>query len=183
MCENNKINEKADEISGFVSKIVRASNEDFLALEINNGEFYFSELIKQVQNHYAEKFALLNIVFRIDQADDCLLWGDIDRAVEVIQNIVENAVKYGDGVAIYLRFSDEENCRLIMVENSGCSITADELPHIFDSFWRGPNASNVEGSGLGLYICRTLMNRMDGEIFAECIADNNMRVTAVFRKV
>ena len=177
-----KINEKADEITGFVSRIVRASNEDFLSLEVNSGEFYFSALVERLQIYYEEKLRLLNTDFRIGSAGDCLLTGDPDRAVEVLQNIMENAVKYGDGVSVCLRFSDEDECRLITVENTGCTLSPDELPHIFDSFWRGSNAGSEEGSGLGLYICRTLMRRMDGEIFAECSPGGRMCVTAVFRK-
>ena len=176
-----KINEKADEIAQFVSGIVRASNEDFLALEVRSGEFYFSALVQQLRLYYTEKLRLLNMDFRVDKADDCLLTGDFDRALEVLQNVMENAVKYGDGTDVGISFSDEEGCRLITVENGGCTLSPDELPHIFDSFWRGSNAGSEEGSGLGLYICRTLMRRMGGEIFAEC-ADGKMRVTAVFCK-
>ena len=177
-----KINEKADEITGFVSRIVRASNEDFLSLEVNSGEFYFSSLVEQLRGYYEEKLRLLNVDFRIGEASDCLLTGDPDRAVEVLQNFMENAIKYGDGVSVHLQFSDEDDCRLITVENTGCKLSPDELPHIFDSFWRGSNAGNEEGSGLGLYICRTLMRQMGGETFAQCTPDGRMRVTAVFRK-
>jgi signal transduction histidine kinase len=56
------------------------------------------------------------------------------------------------------------------------------LPHIFDSFWRGSNAGKHKGSGLGLYICRQLMHKMSGDIFAEII-DGRMIVTTVFQKV
>ena len=71
---------------------------------------------------------------------------------------------------------------MISVKNSGCTLSEPELPHIFDSFWRGSNADKIGGSGLGLYICRQLMHKMDGEIFAE--ADKGfMTVTAVFQKV
>ena len=174
-----KINEKADEITGFVSRIVQASNEDFLALEVNPGEFYLSALLEQIRLYYTEKLRLLNVEFHMDRAADCLLTGDPDRALEVVQNMVENAIKYGDGLSIHLRVTSEENCRLIAVENSGCTLPAEELPHMFDSFWRGTNAAGEEGSGLGLYICRTLMRKMGGDIFAE-IADGRMCVTAVF---
>ncbi|MBQ5381760.1 MAG: sensor histidine kinase, partial [Ruminococcus sp.] len=51
--------------------------------------------------------------------------------------------------------------------------------HIFDSFWRGSNTGSNNGSGLGLYICRTLMRKMNGDIFAE-IQDEEMVVTTVF---
>ena len=177
-----KINEKADEITGFVSRIVRASSEDFLSLEVNSGEFYFSGLMERFRTYYEEELRLLNVDFGIESAGDCLLTGDPDRALEVLQNFMENAIKYGDGVWIHLQLSDEDDCRLVTVENTGCTLSPDELPHIFDSFWRGSNAGNEEGSGLGLYICRTLMRQMGGEAFAECTPDGRMRMTAVFRK-
>jgi len=174
-----KINEKADEITGFVSRIVQASNEDFLALDVNNGEFYLSSLLDQVRLYYTEKLRLLDVAFHMDKTKDCLLTGDLNRSLEVIQNIVENAIKYGDGKSIDIHVTSEERCRLITVENSGCTLSQDEIPHMFDSFWRGTNATKEEGSGLGLYICRTLMMKMGGDIFAECTG-NTMRITVVF---
>ena len=116
------------------------------------------------------------------QPEPCLIRGDLDRGVEVIQNLMENAIKYGDGERIDLLLSEEDGCILIGVCNSGCTLPPAELPHIFDSFWRGSNADKQKGSGLGLYICRQLMHKMSGDIFAEA-GDGRMIVTAVFPKV
>lgn len=176
-----KINVKADEIESYVSQIVSASSEDFLALSVENGEFYLSDVLDKISSHYTEKLALLGTRFDMEKFGDCLLSGDADRAVEVLQNIIENAIKYGDGKEISISFSDEENCRLVAVKNSGCTLSPDELPHIFDSFFRGSNVGDKAGSGLGLYICRTLMRKMGGEIFASC-RDGDMLVTAVFSR-
>ena len=131
---------------------------------------------------YTEKFALQQTEFSVAQYRDCLLFGDADRAAEVLQNLLENALKYGCGGKTEIRFSDEEDCRLITVANHGCTLPETESVHMFDSFWRGSNAAGKPGSGLGLYICRRLMQAMDGEAFAQ-IADGEMRVTAVFRKI
>ncbi len=175
----DNINEKADEIESFVSQIVTASSEDFLELDVQNGEFYLSDLMTRISAYYKEKLSLVQTGFSIEKYSDCLLKGDLDRSVEVLQNIIENALKYGDGKLVEITFSNEEDCRLITVKNSGCTLPDNELPHIFDSFWRGSNAQNKAGSGLGLYICRQLMHKMNGEIFAE-ISGDNMCVTAVF---
>ncbi|MGN1416953.1 MAG: sensor histidine kinase [Oscillospiraceae bacterium] len=176
------INAKADEIESFVSQMIAASREDFLRLEVNMGEFYLSELVSKIRQYYTEKLSLIKTDFSVGKYSDCLLKGDLDRSVEVLQNVLENAVKYGDGKSIALSFSEEEGCILISVSNSGCTLSDSSLPHIFDSFWRGENAANEKGSGLGLYICRELMHRMNGEIFAE-IKDEHMYVTSVFVKV
>ncbi len=176
-----KINEKADEIEDYISQIITASREEFLSLDVNMGEFYLSELINKINHYYNEKLSLLQTEFSVEKYMDCILKGDLDRSVEVLQNILENAIKYGDGRRIGIRFAQEDGCMLITVSNSGCSLRDTDLPHMFDSFWRGENAGREKGSGLGLYICRQLMHKMNGEIFAE-ISGNTMNVTVVFGK-
>ena len=173
------INEKADEIEGYVTQIITASREDFLSLDVENGEFYLSELVRNIAAYYFEKLELVKTEFVIGEYKNCLLFGDLDRAVEVFQNVIENAVKYGDGKRIELLFPDEDEGVLIAVRNGGCTLDKSDLPHIFESFWRGANSENIRGSGLGLYICRQLMHKMKGEIFAETDGEF-ITVTAVF---
>lgn len=175
------INAKADEIESYVSQIITASREEFLSLDVNMSEFYLSELVNRIAAYYGEKLSLIKTDFTVGGYGNCLLCGDIDRSVEVMQNIMENAIKYGDGRSIDISFSEEDGCCLITVKNSGCNFPDTDLPHIFDSFWRGPNTASKKGSGLGLYICRQLMHKMNGEVFAE-IKDGFMYVTAVFGK-
>ena len=175
------IHAKADEIEGYVNQIISASREDFLSLDVNMGEFYLSTLMTRLEVYYREKLALVKTEFSVGQYSDMLLSGDLERSVEVIQNMMENAIKYGDGKRISLEFSEEDGCALVTVRNSGCTMADAELPHMFDSFWRGSNAHKEKGSGLGLYICRQLMNKMNGEVFAQ-IQEQDMCVTAVFQK-
>ncbi len=176
------INKKADEIESFVSEIIKASQEDFLNLEVEKGEFYLEELISEVKAYYEEKLELLRIPFSCKAGENCLLKGDLDRAVELFQNIMENAIKYGDGGYIHIEIIEEEDCRLLIVKNSGCHLKPEELPHVFDSFWRGSNTDKHPGSGLGLYICRQLIQKMGGEIYAR-MEKGEMQVTVVFCRV
>ena len=141
-----------------------------------------SELVSKVTFYYRDKLETIKTDFQVESFGNCLLKGDLERSIEVLQNIMENAIKYGDGNQIHIRFSEEDGCVLICVCNTGCTLPDTELPHIFDSFWRGANAEKQKGSGLGLYICRQLMHKMNGDIFAE-IKDGFMCVTAVFVKV
>lgn len=176
------INQKADEIEGYVSQIVTASREDFLYLDVRDGEFYLSDLIRSITEYYSEKLTLMKTQFAVGEYKNCLLSGDLDRSEEVLQNVIENALKYGDGKRVELIFPEEESGVLVAVRNSGCTLDEADLPHIFESFWRGANAGNVHGSGLGLYICRRLMHRMNGEVFAE-IDGGVITVTVVFGRV
>ena len=176
------INEKAEEIENYVTQIITASREEFLSLEVNNSEFYLSELMSKIKVYYTEKLDLLKINFIVDEYNDCIVNGDLERSIEVLQNIMENAIKYGDGKNIGINFSEEEGNILLTVKNSGCTLLDSDLTHMFESFWRGTNAQNEKGSGLGLYICRGLMHKMNGEVFAQ-IKDKEMYVTVVFGKV
>lgn len=175
------INEKADEIEDYVSQIIMASREDFLSFEVNIGEFYLSELIEKITEYYKEKLALIKTELIIGEYKNCLLSGDLSRSVEVLQNVMENALKYGDGRCVELIFPEDDECVQIAITNGGCTLGKDDLPHIFESFWRGANAKNIRGSGLGLYICRQLMRKMNGEIFAQ-IDDDIITVTTVFAR-
>ena len=179
------IDRNLDELEKYVEEIRDAAREDFLQMHVKEGEWYLSEVMNKVDGLYAEKAGQVHTKFVIDPYTDCILKGDPERALEVMQNILENALKYGDGRRISIRFSDEEECRLVTVENTGSSLPERELPNIFDSFYRGSNSEKQRGSGLGLYICRKIMQAMDGEIFAEVkknATEDIFAVTAVFRK-
>lgn len=169
------------EIKGYVDEIVTASREDFLNLEVNMGEYYLSEIMKSIESYYKDKLSVIHTEFRVDEISECLLKGDKDRMVEVLQNVMENAIKYGDGKSIHISFEEEEDCKLIHIKNSGCNLKKEEFPNLFDSFYRGSNSNGIKGSGLGLYICKTLMRKMDGEIFAKTYEDV-FCVTIVVRK-
>ncbi len=87
------ITQKCDEIKKYVNEIIRASNGDFLNLEVNSGELYLSELINEVNVFYKDKLDLLKTDFTVKKYCNCIIKGDIDRSVEVLQNIMENAIK------------------------------------------------------------------------------------------
>ena len=145
------------------------------------GEYYLSEVMKVTESYYKDKLSVIHTEFQVDEISECLLKGDKNRMIEVLQNVMENAIKYGDGKSIRISFGEEEDCKLVHIENSGCNLKEEELPNLFDSFYRGSNSTGRKGSGLGLYICKTLMRKMDGEIFAG-MKEELFCVTIVVRK-
>lgn len=178
------ISNHVDEIERYLSQIVTASSEEFINFDVNSKEIYVNKIINSIKKYYAEKLMLAQISFDICLHDDCLIKGDEDRIVEIMQNIIENAIKYGDGAFIRIDARRKEEEYIICITNSGCTLMEKELLHIFDSFFRGTNIDNKPGSGLGLYICRSLIHLMQGEILADIITEKNIRcmcVKLVFR--
>lgn len=177
------IRKNTDEINHYVEQIVQAAREDFLQMEVHNGEIYLSKVIHMLVHYYAEKLEQIHTSFIVEEVPGCLVYGDEDRMIEAGQNILENAIKYGDGKSIRISFSEEEDHVLVSITNTGHTLPQEETAHIFDSFYRGSNSEQIRGSGLGLYICKELFHKMDGEIYAGTTKDNEFTVTIVLRKI
>lgn len=174
------INTRADEIERFVSEITKAAGEDFMNFEVTQGEAFLSAIITRIEARYAPQLAMSGTGFAIQKYDDCILSCDPDRLAECLQNLIENAIKYGDGRRIEISFDKMDGCELITVSNTGCTLETKELPQIFESFHRGNNANNVQGNGLGLFICKRLMACMGGEVYAD-IRDKCFYITLVVK--
>lgn len=174
------INTRADEIERFVSEITKAASEDFMSFEVKQGEAFLSAIITRIEARYASQLAMSGTEFVIQKYDDCILSCDADRLAECLQNLIENAIKYGDGRRIEISFDKMDGCELITVSNTGCTLETKELPQIFESFHRGNNANNVQGNGLGLFICKRLMACMGGEVYAD-IQDERFYITLVVK--
>lgn len=175
------IHSKTNEIENYLSEIVNATKEDFLDFSVIEENFYLDDIISKLKNTYKSKLDYLKISLKIYEYKNVLLAGDENRLLEVLQNIFENAIKYGDGQSISVDCVEEQGYVLIAVSNTGCGVAEGELGKVFESFYRGSNVADKEGSGLGLYICRQLMSNMKGDIFAKQENDRFI-VTVVVRK-
>ena len=151
-----------------------------MSFEVTQGEAFLSDIITRIDARYAPRLAMSGTEFAIQKYDDCILSCDVDRLAECLQNLIENAIKYGDGRRIEISFDIMDGCELITVSNTGCTLETKELPQIFESFHRGNNADRVQGNGLGLFICRRLMGLMNGEVYAD-IRDECFCITLVVK--
>lgn len=165
------IEQHADEIEQFVRKIMEASGDQILSIEVENSEFYLKDYVNQIREIYQPICSQSMVDLQVAKYENHLLKGDLDRAVEVMENLLENALKYGDGRRIRISFYEEDYCQVIEVFNTGEAVNRQEIPHLFDSFFRGSNAKGKDGNGLGLYICRQIMLKMGGDIFVQTKED------------
>lgn len=162
-----QIENKAREIEEFVKEIMSTASENIFTIEVENSEFYLKDYIDKVRECYEPECRLVMTDFSIGSYENKLLKGDIDCAFEVMENLMENAFKYGDGKEIAIDFYEEDYCQIIRVYSTGNMVPENEMPHLFDSFYRGSNVNNKQGNGLGLYINRQIMLKMGGDIFAK----------------
>ena len=98
---------------------------------------------------------------------------DADRIREVITNIFDNAVKYTETGKITLGLTGDDNVVQLRVSDTGHGIPAEDVPHLFEKFYRVDNSSTrtVGGTGLGLFICRKIVELYNGRIWVESAID------------
>lgn len=95
------------------------------------------------------------------------LLGDEERLLEVLDNLIGNAVKFtGAGGTITVGASARGSDVLVWVKDTGAGIDSEQLPHIFDRFWQAKKRER-RGIGLGLSICKAIVEAHGGRIWAE----------------
>ena len=105
---------------------------------------------------------------------------DENKLRQVLANLVDNAIKYSpDGGDVEIRLESQSGNCLIEVADEGLGIPSSERERIFEKFYRlDPHQTRgVGGSGLGLYICRELVERMNGRLEVESEPGKGSRFT------
>jgi two-component system, OmpR family, sensor histidine kinase VicK len=94
---------------------------------------------------------------------------DPDRLREVIVNIYDNAVKFTENGKITLGLTGDQNVVQVRIEDTGPGIPAEDIPHLFEKFYRVNTSATqtVGGTGLGLFICRKIMELYNGRVWVE----------------
>lgn len=159
-------------------RLIRTINNFIDANKISEGQIETNimvlnivEVVENVLDASAEyiKKKKINFIFDPD-FEEIFIAFDREFLERIILNILSNSVKYGDTNGnIYVKIYFEEKNLVIMIENDGVAISYDEQKYIFDKFTKNNKALNrtQEGSGLGLYISKSLMKIQGGDLKVE----------------
>jgi len=131
-----------------------------------------AELLADVQTSFSGQAEAAEISLDVESKGKLpAIVGDVGRLDQVLGNLVANALRHTPpGGSITLRAEGLEDGVLIAVRDTGEGIPPENLPYIFDRFWRGDRArshTGGAGSGLGLAIARQLVQAHDGTIEVE----------------
>ena len=173
------IESEATRLAKIVDQILLAGQLDADAVEFELVECDLEEVAAGVIDSAALHLpASISLDLSVDGAAPIRC--DENKLRQVLVNLVDNAVKYSpEGGRVELRVRSENGSCLIEVADEGLGIPEDERERIFEKFYRldPQQTQGVGGSGLGLYICRELVERMNGRLRVESEPGKGSRFT------
>jgi PAS domain S-box-containing protein len=163
------IAEESERLSRVACDILLANRIDSGRLQLETNRLDVAKLARDVVDEMrsclADRHDVSLELFTPDS--DSFVAGDEDKLRQVLINLIDNAVKYSpDGGAVEIRVEPNATSLSVAVSDEGLGIPHGEQQRIFGKFYRvDPQLSRgVGGTGLGLYICRELVRRMDGRL-------------------
>ncbi|MCR5331815.1 MAG: HAMP domain-containing histidine kinase [Lachnospiraceae bacterium] len=158
----DNIYRKADQIDKLVSDLFSSTMEELDELKVNCID-ESSLLLHDIIKKYDDRELVTS-----EEIPKILIHIDARRLSQVIGNIISNSYKYA-GTGIEVSYRPVDDYLEMKIRDHGPGVPEDELSLITNKFYRGRDwaGSREEGSGLGLYIAKMLMEKMDGELLAE----------------
>ncbi len=135
--------------------------------------------VKQLADYYAPQFQNAKLQYRFggDEASNArflqqVIYTSVDTGFmrEILGNLIENAIKYTpEGGTVYVNVRGDVDRAIINVTDTGIGVSAEDLQHIFQKFYRADNSQTrtAGGTGLGLYLVKQRVESMSGKVWAE----------------
>ena len=163
------VNKEIDRLNRIVSDLLTLVNIDSGGMKLNIAEMSLNSLLEEQVKRLLPLARENGIEINLEMKDDISTLGDSAKLEQVIYNVIDNAIKYtprGGEVETSLVRSGRK--AVIRISDTGIGIPADDLPHIFDRFYRVDKARSraTGGTGLGLSIVKQIVQNHGGNISA-----------------
>ena len=171
------IEDEADRLTELIENLLDASRLQAGGFSLNLAEIKIDQLTQETAERVQSRTDLHEIITQFP-SDFPTIVGDQNRLEQVFYNLLENAVKYSPGGG-EIRISGQIRSKqiIICVQDQGSGISREDIPHVFDRFYRAEDAAkNTQGAGLGLYLSRAIIEAHNGRIWVEPRSDKGTRV-------
>ena len=180
------IDKKTDSLVTLIDDLLQHSLQELGQMRINKQEYYSKKLLENILEPIIMQFEASPVTFTIQgELPNVLINVDSTRLEQVIVNLVHNAKKYTahGGSIVFSALNEAEYIR-ISVKDTGPGVSAEDLPHIFDSYYRSQQFQrDFEGSGLGLAICKYIVQEHGGTIWVDSKPNQGSTFTFTISKV
>jgi signal transduction histidine kinase len=160
----------SDRLLATIEQILRTSRIGASGRKLNLTRFDLRRVVEGALDRARTLHALSPAAVAIEEGTPVPFVGDEEEVRAAVSNLIDNAIKYsGKDVHIGVRVTGDDNRVTVRVQDRGPGIAKSELKQIFKRFYRvpGPLSSSVKGTGLGLFIVRSVARRHGGRVWAE----------------
>lgn len=171
------IEEEADRLTELIENLLDASRLQAGGIKLNRAEVSLPKLAQRLSQRFATQTT--RHTFIIDFAEDFpVIVADEDRLTQVFNNLFSNAIKYApEGGEIRVSGRAEPDEVIVCITDQGQGIAASDAPHVFDRFYRAPEATrNTKGAGLGLFLTRAIIEAHHGRIWVDTRYTSGARI-------
>jgi signal transduction histidine kinase len=170
------IEEESDRLTGLIENLLDASRLQAGGMTLQHSDVALPHLAARV----AERMSTQTTTHTIQAdfpPDFPLVFADEDRIQQVLTNLVGNSIKYTPGGAIRIRGEVRPGQVIVCVSDEGPGIAPEDIPHVFDRFYRAPDmARHTKGAGLGLYLCKSIIEAHGGRIWVDTVPGQGTRL-------
>ena len=162
------VSDEVKRLSRLVKSMLDLSRIDSGEMKLNPSQFDITQTVVTTLLTFEQKIDEKEIEIRgLEDAHPQMVWGDPDLLHQVVYNLFENAVKFtNQGGYISVLITEGIDRTTVVIENSGPGIASEDLPMIFERFYKTDKSRSRDknGMGLGLYIVRTILKLHGGDI-------------------
>ena len=162
-----EMNRMLERIEWLITALLKMSKLDAGAIRLEPTDISMEGFLKKVMEPFEIQMDLRDQRCRIEGAEGMTFTADEAWTLEAVRNVVKNSLEYTpDGEALEISCEDNSLYTEISVCDSGPGIAPEDLPHLFERFYKGKNAGS-SSFGIGLALAQSIMSRQNGVIRAE----------------
>ena len=151
-------------INFLVMSLLKLSKFDANVVKFNKESVYLKDIINESIKNVSMIKELKNITIKVSGDDNIKLLCDFKWQIESITNILKNSIEHtSEYGTVEVNYSENKLYTRILIKDNGKGIDSDDLPHIFDRFYKGKNGSN-DSFGIGLSLSKTIIEKEGGSI-------------------
>ena len=153
-------------LNKMIAELYEATRVNSGILKLDIGIFHFGEMVREAIDTVEILQPSYQVIVKGD--GNFLVSGDRYRLIQVVTNFLSNGIKYSNGkTEVILTIEHDDSKVTVSVKDEGLGISPENLAHVFERFFRAEKTKNLEGIGLGLFLCQQIVNAHHGRTWAE----------------
>lgn len=161
---------KSQRLEKLIDELFELTRVNYGLMAVHKTQIDMGELLIQIAEELFPSLEKNHLATRINLNASLVISGDGELLARVFENLLTNAIRYGaDGQFIDMNGFMDGDAVVVQIINYGNTISPEDLPHLFDSFYTGDQARTYQGggTGLGLFIAKNIIEQHNGTISAE----------------